>query len=69
MENKSKTRPFQKPRRVGHPENRNHSLGVDVLEWYDFALSVRHKEKREMVGHPPANVEAMQKLNPLTSKD
>ena len=30
---KSKPRPF-KPERVGHPEQRNQSLGVDVLKWY-----------------------------------
>jgi hypothetical protein len=53
-EEKSKPRPF-KPERVGHPEKRNQSPGVDVLEWYHPRVGARQHKKRERVGHPPVN--------------
>jgi hypothetical protein len=49
---KSKPRPF-KTERAGHPEKRNQSLGVDVLEWYYPIVRVRQQNKHLRVGHPP----------------
>ena len=40
---KSKPRPF-KPERVGHPEQRNQSLGVDVLKWYHLIALAGNKK-------------------------
>jgi hypothetical protein len=33
--------PFQKPRRVGHPEKLNQSLGDYLLKWYNPIVCVR----------------------------
>jgi hypothetical protein len=41
------------PERVGHPENLNQSLGVDVLEWYHPIVRPRQQKKHKRVGHPP----------------
>jgi hypothetical protein len=48
----SKPRPF-KPERVGHPENLNQSLGVDILEWYYPTVCLRQQQNTRK-GVPPA---------------
>jgi hypothetical protein len=52
MEEKSKPRP-SKPERVGHPEELNQSLGVDVLQWYHPNVICRQVEDSRK-GAPPA---------------
>ena len=52
-EESPKLRPF-KAERVGHPEKRNQSLGVDVLEWY-HSNATRRQEEKSRTGGPPAN--------------
>jgi hypothetical protein len=51
---KSKPRP-SKSVWVGHPEKRNQSLCVDVLEWYHPTVIRRQEEKLGRVGHPPTS--------------
>jgi hypothetical protein len=50
---KSKPRSFEEPQRVGHPEKLNQSLGMNVLEWYQFSVFVRQLENTRK-GAPPA---------------
>src|ERR1700730_7683771 len=47
-----KTQPLRTPRRVGHTNRQNQSLGVDVLEWYHPIVPVRQRKMRK--GGPPA---------------
>jgi hypothetical protein len=49
----TKTQTLRNPRRVCHPEKRNLSLAVNVLEWY-HALEGRRQEKKERKGVPPS---------------
>jgi hypothetical protein len=53
---KVKTPTLRKTRRVGDPEKPNQPLGVDIQTWHHPTMSVRQKEKRERVGHPPNRI-------------
>ena len=63
---KSKPRPF-KPERVGHAEQRNQSLGVDVLKWYHLiALAGNKKNAKGWATRPIDNHDALFTFRLLT---
>jgi len=41
------------PERVGHPENQNQLLGVDVLEWYHPTVIIRRQKNHERLATRP----------------